>query len=55
MASAQLAAQLPDLLDNLSGTIDRLDATVDRLDRTPARRSPPTIGCCPAGSADRGG
>ncbi|WP_228813608.1 hypothetical protein [Nocardia flavorosea] len=40
MASAQLAAQLPDLLDNLSGTIDRLDATVDRLDRTPALADP---------------
>ncbi|NEW40069.1 hypothetical protein GV794_19065 [Nocardia cyriacigeorgica] len=39
-ASAQLASQLPDLLDNLSTAIDRLNSTIDRLDRTLALADP---------------
>ncbi|MEV4128987.1 hypothetical protein [Nocardia sp. NPDC049707] len=33
-ASAQLAAQLPDLIASLSIAIERLNSTIDRLDRT---------------------
>jgi ABC-type transporter Mla subunit MlaD len=39
-ASAQLAAQLPDLIQNLSIAIDRLNSTIDRLDRTLALADP---------------
>ncbi|WP_431949800.1 hypothetical protein [Nocardia lijiangensis] len=39
-ASAQLVAQLPDLIENLSLAIDRLNATIDRLDRTLALADP---------------
>lgn len=39
-ASAQLAAQLPDLIESLSTAIDRLNSTVDRLDRTLALADP---------------
>lgn len=39
-ASAQLAAQLPDLVENLSLAIDRLNSTIDRLDRTLALADP---------------
>ncbi|MFJ2837181.1 MULTISPECIES: hypothetical protein [Nocardia] len=39
-ASAQLAAQLPDLVENLSIAVDRLNSTIDRLDRTLALADP---------------
>ncbi|MFI6869197.1 hypothetical protein [Nocardia sp. NPDC050406] len=39
-STVQLAAQLPDLIDNLSTAIDRLNQTVDRLDRTLALADP---------------
>ncbi|MFI7669217.1 hypothetical protein [Nocardia sp. NPDC049526] len=39
-ASAQLAAQLPDLIESLSIAIDRLNSTIDRLDRTLALADP---------------
>ncbi|MGF6885907.1 ABC-type transporter Mla subunit MlaD [Nocardia sp. GAS34] len=39
-ASVQLAAQLPDLIANLSTAIDRLNRTIDRLDRTLALTDP---------------
>jgi hypothetical protein len=39
-ASVQLAAQLPDLIENLSMVIDRLNRTIDRLDRTLALADP---------------
>ncbi|MCP9620065.1 hypothetical protein FOH10_06415 [Nocardia otitidiscaviarum] len=39
-ASVQLAAQLPDLIENLATAIDRLNATIDRLDRTLALADP---------------
>ncbi|HLS78142.1 MAG TPA: hypothetical protein VK083_15275 [Nocardia sp.] len=39
-ATAQLAAQLPDLVENLSLAVDRLNATIDRLDRTLALADP---------------
>ncbi|MGQ4599595.1 hypothetical protein [Nocardia sp. R6R-6] len=39
-ASAQLAAQLPDLVESLSITIERLNSTIDRLDRTLALADP---------------
>ncbi len=39
-ASVQLAAQLPDLIENLSMAIDRLNRTIDRLDRTLALADP---------------
>ncbi|MEU1549627.1 hypothetical protein [Nocardia sp. NPDC005745] len=39
-ASAQLAAQLPGLIENLSTAIERLNSTIDRLDRTLALADP---------------
>jgi hypothetical protein len=39
-ASAQLAAQLPDLIENLTIAIDHLNSTIDRLDRTLALADP---------------
>ncbi len=39
-ASVQLAAQLPDLIENLATAIDRLNSTIDRLDRTLALADP---------------
>lgn len=39
-ASVQLAAQLPDLIENLAIAIDRLNSTIDRLDRTLALADP---------------
>ncbi|WP_051022259.1 hypothetical protein [Nocardia pneumoniae] len=39
-ASAQLVAQLPDLIERLSIAIERLNSTIDRLDRTLALADP---------------
>ncbi|WP_454198263.1 hypothetical protein [Nocardia sp. Marseille-Q1738] len=39
-ASAQLAAQLPDLIERLSIAVERLNSTIDRLDRTLALADP---------------
>ncbi|MEV6068933.1 hypothetical protein AB0L82_20485 [Nocardia sp. NPDC052001] len=39
-ASMQLAAQLPDLIENLTIAIERLNSTIDRLDRTLALAEP---------------
>ncbi|WP_327114134.1 hypothetical protein OHB12_33585 [Nocardia sp. NBC_01730] len=39
-ASAQLAAQLPDLVESLSIAVERLNSTIDRLDRTLALADP---------------
>ena len=39
-ASAQLAAQLPDLLENLAAATERLNTTIDRMERYMALADP---------------
>ena len=39
-ASAQLAAQLPDLLENLAAATERLNSTIDRMERYMALADP---------------
>lgn len=39
-ASVHLAAQMPDLIDNLANAVERLNRTLDRLDRTLALADP---------------
>ncbi|MET0993329.1 MAG: hypothetical protein ABWY20_04255 [Mycobacterium sp.] len=39
-ASAQIAAQLPDLLENLAAATERLNATIDRMERYMALAEP---------------
>ena len=39
-ASVQLAAQMPDLIENLAKSVERLNRTLDRLDRTLALADP---------------
>ncbi|WP_067567537.1 hypothetical protein [Nocardia acidivorans] len=42
-ASMQLAAQLPDLIENLTVAVERLNSTIDRLDRTLTLAEPALI------------
>ena len=48
-ASAQIAAQLPDLLENLAVATERLNTTIDRMERYMALAEPCSerwTGCC---------